>query len=540
MTFNTDTLRTGHSLNRHLFIADNIHLLQALDNDTIDLVVTDPPFGKGRTFTSDGLKPALTTEERQEETEQMAAWGIQNQEEAREAGVEWPSNGEASYDDIWSWQDVHEKFAVRLEVAYPTVAGLINTVRSVHSDGHAAYLSYMAVRLIEIKRVLKTTGSIYLHCDNTAGHYLKLLMDAVFGRENFRNEIAWRKYGGRKSNAKRKYPTQQDTILFYGKTADAYFSPIYEPISEQEIERKYKHVDEKGRRYRLAWGRQYQTKGVQRKIYLDDQPGAMIGSLWSERGLQLNTSATERTGYPTQKPVSLAERMIQASSNPGDVVLDPFAGCAYVPVAAEGLGRQWIACDISVRAMTVVKRQFSKFRYSVDGGPVIVKQKEIDQGIFTALADAQVSICGPNQLPDRSDEDPAPPPPLVLEEPDYDGQLFKRKEMLELLLRESGWMAWCCGFAVRRPDGSIMETTGNFELDHLDPKTVGGADYIVNRAPLCKQCNTKKGARTITLRQLRDEIAAEGLLVVDSVDDLPDLQKMQQAAVRLFSQRQSG
>lgn len=522
MTSNTDTPRTGHSLNRHLFIADNIHLLQAMDNDTIDLVVTDPPFGKGRTFTSDGLKPGLTAEERRRETEQMAAWGVTNPKEARDAGVEWPSNGEASYDDIWSWQDVHVEFAEQLEKTHPAVASLVNTVRSVHSDSHGAYLTYMAVRLIEISRVLKPTGSIYLHCDHTASHYLKLLMDCVFRQENFRNEIIW---GYNKPRpATKQFVRNHDVILFYSAGGEHTFNQQRVPTMDGKFEMRepFKRPD----------GTIWEPKAR----------GKLAGSWWYDiPSFATRMTAKERVGYPTQKPVALAERIIKASSNPGDVVLDPFAGCAYVPVAAEGLGRQWIACDISVRAMTVVKRQFNKFRYSVDGGPVVVKQNEMDQEMFRLLADADVTIRGPGQLPERTDEDPAPPPPpLVLEEPDYGGQLFKRKEMLELLLRESGWMAWCCGFAVRRPDGSIVETTGNFELDHIDPKTVGGADYIVNRAPLCKQCNGKKGSRTITLRQLRDEIKEEGLLLVDSFDDLPDLQKMQHAAVELYSQKQSG
>ena len=217
-------------------------------------------------------------------------------------------------------------------------------------------------------------------------------------------------------------------------------------------------------------------------------------------------------------------------------MLDPFAGCAYAAVAAEGLGRQWIACDISPRALTVVRRQFNKFRYSVDGGPVIVRRGDFDQ--VSLLAEANVTVCGPGQLPERTDEDPEPlPPPLELEEPDYAGKLFNRRKMLELLLEESGWIAWCCGYAVRRPDGSVVETADNFQLDHIDPLAEGGLDIITNRAPLCAACNARKGKRSITLRQLRQEISADGRLIADRLEDLPDLAKMQHSAARLHAQR---
>ena len=408
MTSNTAP-RTGHSLNRHMFIADNIHLLRSLDNDTIDLVVTDPPFGKGCTFTSGGLKPALTAEEIKQERNTMSAWGIHTPADARNMGVEWPSNGDASYDDIWTWQDVHEGCVDQLEASYPTVAKLIDTVRSVHSDSHAAYLTYIAVRLTEISRVLKPAGSIYLHCDHTASHYLKLLMDCIFGRDWFRNEIIWTYAGG--GVPRKDYPRKHDAILRYageGRT----FNVQRRPYGEHN-----------------TTGRRATDLGGTRSV--DYHPdGTPINDWWSDIKPVINWSS-ENVGYPTQKPVALAERIITASSLPGDVVLDPFAGCAYVAVAAEGLGRQWIACDISVRAMTVVRRQFNKFRYSVDGGTVVVKKNDMDQEMFRLLADADVTIRGPGQLPERTDEDPAPTtPPLVLEEPDYGGQLYKRKEML--------------------------------------------------------------------------------------------------------------
>ena len=225
----------------------------------------------------------------------MAGWGVTDRRTARRAGIEWPDQDRrASYDDIWTWQDVHVKFAEQLEQSHPTEAALINATRASHSDGLAAYLSYMVVRLLEMRRVLKSAGALYLHCDYTANSYLRLLLDTVFGKDNLRREIFWQRAGGRakgSQHARKTFGADTDTILFYSKT----------PAS------------------RLTDG---------------EQP---LSTLWAD--VPNLTSSRERTGYPTQKPVALAERIIQSFSRPGDVVLDPFAGCAYVPVAAESLGR---------------------------------------------------------------------------------------------------------------------------------------------------------------------------------------------------------
>lgn len=523
----TDTPSTApgaeHPLNRHLFIADNIYLLRSLDNGTVDLVVTDPPFGKGRTFTSNGLHPPLTSEELSAERAQLAEWGINDRKSAREAGMEWsPNGGEASYDDIWYWQDVHEEWADQIEKSHPAVKALIDATRLTHSDSHAAYLSYMAIRLLELRRVLKPSGSIYLHCDPTASHYLKLMMDTIFGKKNFRNEIIWA-YTGPSSPKIKQFPRKHDAILWYSNGKRWTFN-------RDDMRVPYKDPKQTLRKA-LDAGRGIDQDEVERYR----ERGKIIENWWED--IALAVRGNERTGYPTQKPVALAERIIKASSNPGDVVLDPFAGCAYVPVSAEGLGRQWIACDISVRALTVVKRQFNKFRYSVDGGPVIVKKNEISQQAL--LADCDVTVRGPGQLPKRADEDPDPPPPLVLEEPVYKGQLFTRKEMLEALLEDSGWMCWCCGSANRLPDGKIVETTANFELDHIDPKFYGGGDSSLNRDPLCRSCNGRKGKRPITLRQLRDEVEADGLLMVYSRSDLPDLGEMRDKAGDRYARRKT-
>lgn len=311
----------AHPLNSHLFIVDNIRLLKALDNDTIDLIVTDPPFGKGKTFKSDEISPPLTSEEGEQELESLEKWGV-TKANAQDRGVIWPPEyGGAGYKDIWEWQDTHAEFASQIEEEYPAVAALIETTRLVQRprlaqrshiaqnkrssqrsyDQVAAYLSYMAVRLIEMRRILKPTGSIYLHCDPDTNSYLRLLFDAVFGEDNLRNEIVW--FYGLGGSSKRYFSNKHDTIYWYSKSDDYYFNKPQEPATSHRMAGKIKGM-------RDVW---------------TDIPS-------------LNNRAKERTGYPTQKPVRLAERIIEASSRPGDVVLDPFAGCAYAAVAAEGPG----------------------------------------------------------------------------------------------------------------------------------------------------------------------------------------------------------
>ncbi len=476
------------SLNRHLFIADNFHLLKALDTACVDLICTDPPFAKHDTFVG-SLKPPLTQQELQEESDVLAAWGICSSADADQAGIVWPT-GEttARFKDIWSWEtDVHEEWIDDIEDRYAAVNSTIQATRRTHSESTAAYLTYMAVRLIECHRVLKPTGSIYLHCDHTANSYLRMLLDAIFGSENFQNEIVWT-YGLGGSSPKR-WSRKHDTLLFYTKSNKFTFFKPTQPASSQKLKGKQKGMVD----------------------------------VWNIPSL--NNNAGERTGYPTQKPVALAELIVRASSSPGDLVFDPFAGCAYVPVAAERSGRHWLACDISPRAMTVLRRQFRKFGYAVDG--------QAPEGVLTyknsSLARANVTVCGPKELPVRStiEQDVISIRPLPPRKYKTRASIFSRSEMLEFLLDLSDWRAWCCGFANWKQDEHgttvVEHTTRNFELDHIDPKSKGGRHEIDNRAPLCPYHNSMKSNRRIHLDDLRAEIESRGELLVPSIDKLVHL-----------------
>ena len=552
----------------------SLDLLRSLDNESIDLICIDPPFAKNQTWVG-SLKPPLTEQDLRQEHNALAGWGITSPEQAAQAGIEWPQGGnDARFKDIWRWEnDVHEDWVQRIERDYPALAKVIDATRLAHSEGTAAYLTYIAIRVIEMHRVIKETGSLYLHCDHTAGAYLRQMMDAVFGngesgKAGFKNEITWKRQNSNNS-ATSRYGNITDTILFYSKSdTNTWNQPYYERRSDIEM-RRYKR-DENDRLYKTndltaptpTPSRMFQWRGTTPKNgwrysrekleelyadgrillgkngnprldghiqYLDEMPpGGKVQTLWDDIPRIANTSP-ERTGYPTQKPVALAERIILASSNPGDVVLDCFAGCAYVPVAAERNDRQWIACDISPRALTVLRRQFVKFHYAVDD------TQDTDQPALITVAN--VTTRGPHQLPQRTDEDPVQRQDLKpLREPDYKvpASFIPRQEMLEFLLSLSDYMAWCCGFANWKKDGTLVRTTRNFHLDHVDPRSKDGSNQITNRAPLCPDHNIRKNNRRVHLAEYRQEIADADELMVNSLSELVSLPKAYQQAMDYY------
>ena len=211
----------------------------------------------------------------------------------------------------------------------------------------------MAIRLIETQRILKDTGSIYLHCDSTMSHYIKLLMDIIFGEKNFRREIIWQlpAASGYKSLVK-SFVRGNDIILYYAKNKNTTFNKEYLAYDKEQLKR-FSSVDKSGRKYKSI------TK--KRKLYLDEAKGVPITTVWQDiASFQTIVNSKEITGYPTQKPLALLERIIKASSNEGDIVLDPFCGCATTCVASEKLNRQWIGIDVSHLAFDLVRERLQK------------------------------------------------------------------------------------------------------------------------------------------------------------------------------------
>ena len=298
-----DRFKDGPNL---LFHGDNKEILSTLlvqgFRGKIDLIYIDPPFASG----ADYIRKVALRGER----EKLDAEGHTVAEQIQ-------------YTDIWA---------------------------------NDTYLQFMYERLTLMRELLSHKGSIYLHCDSTMGHYLKLIMDEIFGKDLFRNEIIWRKYGGHKNTAKLKFTTENDTILFYSVTDKYIFNGIFRPLSKQTIKSEYKHIDENGRRYAIPRGRKY-LQGTIKRVYLDSNPGVAIGNLWTEKELTIQGKDNERIGYPTQKPEALIERIIKASSNEDSIVLDCFAGSGTTAVVAEKLGRRWIAADLNKGAIqTTMKR----------------------------------------------------------------------------------------------------------------------------------------------------------------------------------------
>lgn len=304
-----------------------------------------------------------------------------------------------AFDDSWHWGPAAEGTFHHIAANAPLNVGkMIGALREFIGDNQMmAYLVMMAARLVELHRVLKPTGSLYLHCDPTASHYLKVLLDSVFGFENFKNEILWKRKTGRgdTGGTSDKFGNMTDVLLFYGKGQRTTFHQLFRPNDPAYLEKFFKFTDEKGRRFAadnlaspsprpnltyeykgykppaFGWAvsrekmMEMDSKGmliypkdpkgrIRRKRFLDDLPGEPVQNIWDDIS-PLSALHAERLGYPTQKPLSLLERIIEASSNPGDVVMDPFSGCGTAIAAAQKLGRQWIGIDITHLAINMHK-----------------------------------------------------------------------------------------------------------------------------------------------------------------------------------------
>ena len=464
---------------RTLYVCDNLRVLRGLDTDSIDLVATDPPFNAKRVFNAPlGSKAAGQLDDRWHWDEVTDEWFDLIADEHR--GV----------------KEVIEAAAV-IEGGEITTKGDVRTGRVKNST--AAFLCWMAPRLIEMARILKPTGSLYLHCDDAANSYLRLMLDAVLGRRCFRNAIVWkrtaRKFKG-SQHAPKRFNSEADTLLFYAASDNAQFNAaaVADEYTESEIAERFKHADARGPYYldtahnrRSAAPRPnlcYEYRGFKPpyksgwKVGMDrmqalDAEGDIIpdpsgqdrlmrkirpgvgrhkGSIWSEIP---DSSTLERTGWSTQKPVALYERIIRASSNPGDLILDPFCGCSTTLVAAERLGRQWIGCDIDPQAEPVVKTQMDK----------LLNPEQ--RSLFHVAGEMTT-----RKSPPRRTDIP---------------------RMADPKLRELVWRHQ--HQRCKNPYCDSRPRAVDLHLDHMIPKVRGGSDAPENRIGLCGNCNTRKGRK---------------------------------------------
>ena len=432
--------------NRTLFHKDNLDVLREMNSETVDLIATDPPFKKGRDFhaTPDSL-----------------------------------SDG-ASFQDRWSWEEhVHPSWLDKLEDDWSDVASVIKQVRISYGEDMAAFLCFMAVRLIEMHRVLKPTGSIYLHCDPTACHYLKMLLDVIFGKKNFRNEIIWYyPNSGLKAKSK-KFHQVTDNILYYLKDINA-------PFCFNHVHRKRKDGQSKQakRKFNSITKKADMVRDENGKIIYIIRDEVLVNSLWELPSLSNNKK--ESTGYPTQKPLPLYQRIIKASSNKGDIVLDPFCGCATTLVAAEIEGREWVGIDIWKEAHKVVVNRLEKEGLLKDKGSSKVSTLAFGETNYTT------------KLPKRTDDKKEAVPFLqtkeVMDEPK--GKKMSRDEMLVHLIKQNGCKCQGCN--------RMFDDSRYLELDHNTPRSDGGINHITNRVLLCSPCNKLK-SNILTLSGLKKE-----------------------------------
>ena len=406
-----------------IFTGDNLPILRGMDDACVDLIYLDPPFNSNRNY--------------------AAPIG------SKAAGAE--------FKDVWTLDDTDDAWWGELADAHPALYRVIDAAGAAGGKSNKSYCIYMAIRLLEMHRVLKPTGSLYLHCDPTMSHSLKLVLDAIFGSQNYRNEIVW-SYSGWNKRLTSKFESRHDILYFYAKGKNNFNGYSLPWDSEKEyIEKRKQKVrqDENGRKYVLSDA----GGGKRVKRYIDDamQYGAPVASVWDID--KINNSSKERTGYPTQKPLSLLKRIVAASSNEGDVVLDPFCGCATACLAAESLRRKWVGIDISSAAFKLINARL---------------KNELG-GIFSRVIHR-------TDIPQRIGG-------------------IRSKDIKHILFGRQEGLCYGCksSFEFR-----------NFEVDHITPRADGGTDDDGNLQLLCGWCNRKKGKKSMA--HLIAELKKEGIL----------------------------
>ena len=447
-------------MDKTIWTGDNLDILRGLNSETFNLIYLDPPFNSNQDYAA----PVGSTA----------------------AG--------AAFKDTWKLSDLDVAWMGLIADEEPSIANAIKTAGLTAGKGMQSYLTMMAVRLLEMRRVLKPTGSIYLHCDPTASHYLKMLLDALFGRSNFRNEITWKRITALHASGQhnpKKWGSSTDTLLYYAKTKAALLQP-YRGLDDDEVKKLFKSIDGNGERYyddssqvfrspcmgdrpnlcyewrgftnphpsgwRLSKERleeEYQKGNIVivsderlvRRKYLKDYRGKPIGNLWDDI---LPASGKERTHYPTQKPLALLKRIIQASSNKGDWILDPFCGCATACVAAESLERKWVGIDLSAKAADLVNIRLKQTMGSLFHNRLVTTRTDVPR---------RTDIKIPKNYRENKHH------------------LYGAQEGL------------CKGCKMDFPFKAM-------EVDHIIPRARGGPDHLENLQLLCSHCNRVKGDRS--------------------------------------------
>ena len=476
--------------NRTIVVNDNLPALRALPDACVDLIYLDPPFNSGRAY----LNPIGLAE--QEERGLLEDIRLPAPQESRDpyAAVQ---DRLVGFVDVFTMEPGDPNWKVEwvaeIGQVIPALPPILEGAGRAHSPSMQGYLTFMAVRLVEMQRILKPTGSIYLHCDPTASHYLKSIMDSVFGAANFRNEIVW--HYAKWSNVIGYFQRNHDVILYYSKNSKPVFHRQFSVSADKQrkLEIGYQVNRPGGIKQLIVYDKEKAAAKIEagdydRVVYRDDDDaGAPLHDTWHDINI-INSQARERTGYPTQKPLALLNRIVEASSNPGDIVLDPFCGCATACVAAEQLGRRWIGMDMGVEAYRqVVKRLRGTF-----------PEMEVE-GATAGLPDGK-KVHRVAELPGQTDE---PIRPISEEEAAAERRRRPRTlaERRDLYGRQE---AYCLGCGVRTDFRQM-------HVDHVVPWIKSGPDIMANLQLLCGHCNETKKDRT--MQELWKVTRARGWLV---------------------------
>ena len=424
-----------------LFLGDNLPVLRGMNCECVDLIYLDPPFNSKREYRAP----------------------IGSQAEGQ------------MFDDTWKWDQLDVRWLGEIDRRNPALASVVEAARLTQGDGTAAYLAFMGVRLLELHRVLKPTGSLYLHCDPTANSYLRAALDAVFGAGNMRNEIVW--HYGKWTNAAEKFQQNHDTLYFYGKAKKgAVFNKLDRDDVPAHIQRGYttntiKVADGSRATQLLVYDREKAAEQIasgkyERIVYRDNKGKVALPDVWPMPFL--NSQAKERTGWSTQKPLALLQRVIKASSNPGDLVLDPFAGCATCLVAAAIESREWVGIEACEAVSDILQVRLSDAELPAADNP------NPNRGMNFGGATIRETI------PRRTDRNG--------DEPRKGSKPYKTRSNMDYLYGLQRGVCVGCKNHYRHKD---------FHFDHIEAQRRGGSNELDNLQLLCGHCNSTKGDGTM-------------------------------------------
>jgi site-specific DNA-methyltransferase (adenine-specific) len=376
-----------------IYYGDNLQIIRKyIQSDSVDLIYLDPPFNSKKQYNVIYKEPSGATSKAQT----------------------------LAFDDTWSWTEETQRTYEELITRPDIKPDIVSAIKAFHdmfgTSDLMAYLVMMTIRLIELHRVLKSTGSIYLHCDPTASHYLKIIMDQIFDIENFQNEIVWY-YGARATVRKTGFPQKHDIILSYSKTNKHFYEPLYLGKYKDPDLKRYNKTDEFGKKYALIKRIRSSTNEVYYGKTYPKAEGAPMTDVWDIPTMA--STSSERTGYPTQKPLALLERIIKSSCPPNGTVLDPFCGCASTLIETQKLNstelnvnRTWIGIDITYLSVVLLKHRLNQEfpgiqqEYEIIGEPVSLLEatKLAEQNKHQFAIWAITKICGKPNIRKSGDQ----------------------------------------------------------------------------------------------------------------------------------------